>query len=88
MEYTEKIHVERLLKMLNKKNPCAHCPAGPNYSSSQGILNKFIETDSEVFQTCRICRGFVGAKETCPCWEFGKEAIKRTWIALEEKGYI
>ena len=47
---------------------------------------------------CSICHVFINmdkitgeefAIDKCPCYVLGKaEAIKRTWIALEEKGYI
>ena len=87
MKYTEKIHAKRLLGMLNKKNPCQEtCPAGKYYSF-------FRENGKD----CNLCRDFVGAKGNperifdarCPCNILGREeAIKRTWIALEEKGYI
>lgn len=71
MEYTEKTHAERLIKLLESKTyVCISCPG----------------------QTlCDICLGFVGLLEGahCPCSELGdEEAIKRTWIALETKGYI
>lgn len=40
-------------------------------------------------QRCHRCAKFLNAAFGCPCHILGKkEAIKRTWIALEEKGYI
>ena len=76
--YTEKIHVERLLEMLEKKHPCGHCPAEPSF-----------KTDMKV---CKICLEFIGLDDGykwCPCLILGRQrAIKRTWIALEEKGYL
>jgi len=86
MEYTEKEHVENLLDMLEYENPCNHCPN-----------EVFIDCVS--IPRCIMCRSFIGiqgiiynyipACKKCPCYVLGeKEAIKRTWIALEEKGYI
>ena len=88
MEYTEKIHAERLLKMLeNRKNPCACCPANPYYNPEfeRGGL---WENDP-----CLVCAAFLGMKfdwrNPCPCLNLGRpESIKRTWLAIEEKGYI
>lgn len=72
-EYTEKIHAARLLKILERKNPCGLCPATPDY-----------------FGCCLVCARFVGSLTgNCPCPMYGiKEAIKRTWLSLEAKGYL
>ena len=84
MEYTEKIHAKRLLGMLNKEDPCSCCPAGKGYN-----FEAFIGDEYRNESKCTICRGFVGVSYGCPCLCLGKdEAIKCTWIALEEKGYI
>ena len=76
MEYTEADHAEKLLMMLERErgNVCTECPASH-------ILMSI---------SCPVCLAFVGMGEYeyCPCLEIGHEAIKRTWIALEEKGYI
>jgi len=77
-EYTEAIHAKMLLKMLEKKRPCWECPANE------------IPTNK---QCCTVCQRFVGLKYIneicCPCNRLGgKRAIKRTWLALKEKGYI
>jgi len=77
-KYTEKIHASRLLKMLESENPCSWevCP------NNQGECNNSI---------CVMCKKFIGcyAHFKCPCYELGKqEAIKRTWLALQRKGYI
>lgn len=88
-EYTEKVHAVRLLKMLEHKNPCAYCP--PNHRSNQMGEPEPYWTDSKT-HPCIVCTSFVGisdAPESCPCYYFGpQEAIKRTWLALEEKGYL
>ena len=87
MKYTEKFHAERLLGMLNKKNPCLCCPAGPGYQMCSGMVGGL-----SIRNACSVCKKFVGMTDIltkCPCDELGEEkAIKRTWIALEQKGYI
>jgi len=89
-KYTEKIHAGRLLGMLKKKNLCVCCPASKRYNAT---VYPYWSWNSEV---CKICMKFVNvpnyndyANSKCPCRNFGEhEAIKRTWLALEEKGYI
>ena len=90
-EYTEKIHAKRLLGMLNKKKPCLHCPAAEKYSAEGPWINftlnyKLLARD----KYCAVCQTFIGYKNTpkCPCHKGKERAIKRTWEALEEKGYI
>jgi len=94
MKYTEKIHATRLLGMLNKKNPCMCCPQEKHY----GLRHEYDDMPWQkaiegVDDACHVCLEFVNIKqeggEWCPCLILGeKEAIKRTWIALEAKGYI
>jgi len=89
-KYTEKIHGARLLKMMEKDDPCACCPAAPYFDS---YLNSYtMWCNPSASSACDICKEFVQLDlmySQCPCDEFGKqEAIKRTWIALEEKGYL
>ena len=88
MKYTEKIHATRLLGMLNKKNPCMCCPTLPFYGVGDRWVNCRILWDGSA---CGVCHAFIGGIEegfACPC-DIGKqEAIKRTWLALEAKGYI
>ncbi len=84
MEYTEKEHARRLIIMLEREFPCAaaNCP-----SSQIDNENNY---DSCFHGCIPICTNFINLEEKhCPCYVLGnKEAIKRTWIALEEKGYI
>ena len=83
-KYTEKIHAINLLGMLSTDNPCDICAL----NGDRDATGDFIPTED----TCDICKSFVGInkyKKTCPCPNLGKsEAIKRTWLALEEKGYL
>ena len=78
MKYTEAIHAEALIMMMEKESPCNWCPA----------------EQSERSEACVVCEEFVGIVQglflnDCPCRELGQqEAIKRTWIALEESGYL
>ncbi len=84
-KYTEELHAKRLLKMLEFKEPCGHCPANQRYAIGVRMI---AEGHEDANHTCKICQSFVGAIQ-CPCNEFGEtEALKRTWLALEAKGYI
>ena len=78
-KYTEKVHAKGLLRILSEENPCGFCPchaAGYGYCST-------VSAD-------KVCFQFIGGGiRSCPCNALGHfEAIKRTWIALEEKGYL
>jgi hypothetical protein len=91
MKYTEKVHAKRLLGMLSKKNPCLYCPANKHYNTMETTSNDVspIFGGSLAFDDyCGVCEEFVGSL-ACPCCFFGKkEAIRLTWLALEEKGYL
>ena len=86
MKYTEAIHAKRLLGMLNRKNPCLCCPAGRYYGPTEADA---LEWENE---PCSVCKRFLNAGLSiweCPCDGLGGErAIKQTWLALEEKGYL
>jgi hypothetical protein len=90
MKYTEKMHAKRLLGMLNKKDPCVCCPRCHYYKwDGQWMFDQHMKYE----HWCATCMEFVGMMSVtegfCPCTFLGKkEAIKRTWIALEEKGYV
>ena len=87
-EYTEAIHAKRLLKMLNKKDPCSCCPAGLSFSPGGFILGLSGSALNKE-GVCAVCQNFVNLSTYgCPCYHLGTEAIKRTWLALEAKGYI
>ena len=85
-EYTEEIHVRGLRLILSRENPCLFCPAmarAENYDNSCNVCLGFINLPVNLPANA-VCNA-----EGCPCHVLGKkEAIKRTWIALEEKGYI
>jgi len=80
MAYDEKQHAASLLDMLEKFDPGTYCPAGSSTS----------------VHDCIVCQKFVNINnlnwpkyQMRPCKMLGQEeAIKRTWIALEEKGYL
>jgi hypothetical protein len=90
--YTTKLHARRLLQMLNKKDPCGWCPASRGFVSTSPPALMW----SDSSEPCLVCRGFVGLiggspfdTNYCPCHFLGHaEAIKRTWIVLEEGGYL
>lgn len=84
IEYTiKREHVKNLLILLEMEHPCRYCPATmfPTYNPI-----------SDLKLICKICREFVGLDGSipiCPCIDLGqKEAIKRTWIALDEGGFL
>ncbi len=89
-KYTEKIHAERLIKMMEMKNPCTRCPAAERFDGNSSPIAMW-RLDSLLFSlndSCIVCYTFVETNG-CPCTHLGqKEAIKRSRIALEEKGYI
>ena len=82
---TEKEHAEKLFLLLNRPSPCSRCPW-----SYALVYDNY----------CDICRTFIGLPPyrynpeiigvyKCPCNLLGtKESIKKTWLALEEKGYL
>jgi len=87
-KYTEKIHAERLIKILEKKDTCNRCPAASRFDGGKEPKDLWSENSNP----CKICCNFINLTEknkACPCDEFGsKGAARLTWIALEEKGYI
>ena len=99
-KYTEKTHAERVLKMMEKPDPCGYCP-------QMGLQIKYEDEDDwkrdkweNEEEACRICLEFIGLEfftldPVCPCNYYledstitKQEIWKRTWLALEEKGYI
>jgi len=89
MKYNEKFHAERLLKMLERRNLCLSCPTLKGFIGSE-TLECAKENGVVSQETCIICRGFINLTgSNCPCRALGsKEAAKRTWLALERKGYL
>jgi len=91
-EYTGKVHARRLLKMLEKKDPCMCCPAQPYYKS--GMTHESLPKLPEIWKgrPCLVCVEFVGLLSPffCPCQSANTKAdvLKWSWIALEEKGYL
>ena len=79
--YTEKEHARCLLVLLSEEDPCIWCPTS--------FADRTIIPERDF--CCITCKKFIGITSyyRCPCSILGThEAIKRTWIALEEKGYI
>ena len=79
-------HAHRLLAMLELKEPCLNC-AG-QFGTTTALMT---------VRECSLCRSFVQLppikhklrQSHCPCHVLGeKEALKRTWITLEEWGYL
>jgi len=100
-KYTEKIHAGRLLKMLAMDEPCLRCPGRKRFvkgDATSGCLHKdtyadkYLDAKNMTKTICPVCRQFVWlnlGEGLCPCNVYGdKEAIKKTWKALREKGYV
>ena len=98
--YTEKMHAKRMLLILENPDPCGKCPVFKklliHYEDQphSDIFSKIFNCNGEDSGVCEMCLNFIDMyydrrTYNCPCYVLGKEeAIKRTWIALEEKGYI
>ena len=81
----EPLYAKRLMAVLEDKRPDMHCPDG-DYNK-QRYPGKSENEDSA---TCIECTAFIAMRYYgCPCNILGcREAVKRAWIALEEKGYL
>jgi len=100
-KYTNDIHAKRLIDILEEEDTCAYCPATDNYNGHRRAGEIWSE-DSDPCRICQEFVGmkiefiyFIGsedygkARAKCPCKNLGKEeAVKRTWLALEERGYV
>jgi hypothetical protein len=103
-DWNKRVHAERLiamLEMISEQDINVSCPGqegflfivGNKWAINSHSIPYDFDTIALPINICQICRGFVGLPihKGCPCRMFeGKcrEAIKQTWIALEEKGYI
>jgi hypothetical protein len=93
-KYTEKIHAERLLCMLEMSEPCTRCPARKDIGLDREDLDEHWDTVRINYvpwwSLCYdVCLPFIGGGWNCPCLALGHhEAIKRTWLALEAKEYL
>lgn len=102
-KYSYDIHAKVLLHMLYLENPCSsdNCPHGLVDDLDDNMFDYSIDIEFPYHKSfsCQcpltnICRSFIGLSEEfsglpCPCQDIGKdEAIKRTWKALEDKGYL
>lgn len=89
LAYKENDHARNLLLMLQyNKGMIKHmCPYIKYQLPLMNELKRISYKD-----VCGVCKRFVGIPvyvSTCPCEYFNpKEAVKRTWLALEEKGYL
>lgn len=75
-KYVEASHINALLELISQPESCSICP--------YLLQNKFPSADD-----CATCLSFVNAIDWCPCNYFGPhEALKRTYLKLEEIGVI
>ena len=99
--YTKDEHARHLLKLLENHDPCDKCVATFCHQMRYYLFN-YYRNGSRIWgmpqhDICKICIEFVGCsvkimeavESWCPCHALGQdEAIKRSWIALEEEGYL
>ena len=73
----EALHINGLFEMLSHSNPCYHCPR---------------EQHGFNIKHCKTCLEFIGLSKkelVCPCSVLEPhEALKRTYLKLEELGVI
>lgn len=91
MKYTVDQHVVNLERMLEKDDPCEHCPWDQERENIRDRLTGQYISLHECFDEfdvlCKICTEFIGfvSEFDCPCTRWGEEvALKRTHLALEE----
>lgn len=92
MKYTEKVHAKRLIKMLEKPEPCNCCPAQLNFKINTGFISGVVGYGWGSYDACRVCKAFIGLSpnsQGCPCYRMDRErALELTREALKEKGYL
>jgi len=97
MKYTEKVHANRLIKMLEKPDPCGRCPGqkyyGPHTAFIKGAeLDPTVDHPHHEYIGCQVCNEFLDMKPAeygCPCDALGQEeALELTRKKLKEKGYL
>lgn len=101
--YTEKEHARHLIKVLEYIDTCNECVATFGYRNNPAIYGFTLRTKfrglwDNPTEVCKICTQFVGYNvdtrpvnigSWCPCHQLGaEEALKKSWIALEKKGYL
>jgi len=92
LTYNPDIHAKRLIRMF-ESSECCGCPVTRKFKPRNRPipLARNPEAEGVMAKVCRLCKTFIKVPitDSCPCLALGKEeAVKRTWIALEEKGYL
>ena len=87
-QYTLAIHVKRVKKLLEKDEPCSHCPVTPNFKIGLHItFCKKWSYEHPTGRPCNICKDFLGlsGRLSCPCTEVGrKEAVELAHKAVKK----
>ena len=77
IKYTEEFHAQRLLEMLEKKNPCACCPKIDIFYYLTSESHE-LHIDYDYIHPCGICKDFVQSYGDCPCTYLGKKEANFT----------
>ena len=99
--YTQDEHARHLLKLLENQDPCDKCVATFCHQTPEPFFGRY-RSGIHIwgiyqYDICKVCVEFVGytanfinpEESWCPCHMLGEdEAIKQSWIALEDGGYL
>lgn len=94
MKYTEKLHAQGLLLIFSEDISCLKCPKTWIARKIGTDFQHCLTSNMAPTYCATICNKFIGLKvpkkkPICPCNRLGPaKATKKTWLALEKKGYL